>query len=96
MKKVEKDYRPPELEESIRAFWKENDSYRKTREWRSSSPIYCFIDGPPYTTGSVHVGTAWNKILKDLILRYKSMRGFKVRDQPGYDMHGLPIEVKVV
>jgi len=95
MKKVEKDYRAPELEEAIRTFWRENDSRRKTREWRSSSPLFSFIDGPPYTTGSVHVGTAWNKILKDLILRYKVMRGFNIRDQPGYDMHGLPIEVKV-
>jgi isoleucyl-tRNA synthetase len=95
MKKVEKDYRPSELEDSIRAFWAENNSYRKTREWRSSAPLFSFIDGPPYTTGSVHVGTAWNKILKDLFLRYKIMRGFNVRDQPGYDMHGLPIEVRV-
>lgn len=95
MKRVDKDYRPTELEEAIKQFWKENNSYRKTRDWRSNAPLYSFIDGPPYTTGSVHVGTAWNKILKDLYLRFKVMRGFNVRDQPGYDMHGLPIEVKV-
>jgi len=53
------------------------------------------VDGPPYTTGKIHLGTAWNKILKDVILRYKSMRGYNVQDKPGWDMHGLPIEVKV-
>jgi len=95
MKKVDKDYRASELEESIRKIWRDSGAYAKTKEHRSSAQPFSFVDGPPYTTGSVHVGTAWNKILKDLFIRYKRMRGFNVRDQPGYDMHGLPIEVKV-
>lgn len=89
------NYRPSEVEESAHKLWKEKDSYRLTRENRAKGPIFSFLDGPPYTTGSVHVGTAWNKVLKDLFIRYKRMRGFNVRDQPGYDMHGLPIEVRV-
>ena len=53
------------------------------------------MDGPPYTTGRIHLGTAWNKIIKDSVLRYRSMNGYDLMDRPGWDMHGLPIEVKV-
>jgi len=95
MNKVDKNYYPAELEESVRQLWKRSDAYGKTKERRASGPSFGFLDGPPYTTGSVHIGTAWNKIIKDLFIRYKRMRGFNVRDQPGYDMHGLPIEVRV-
>ncbi|HML25367.1 MAG TPA: class I tRNA ligase family protein, partial [Methanomethylovorans sp.] len=51
--------------------------------------------GPPYTTGHIHLGTAWNKIIKDSILRYRSMNNYHILDRAGWDMHGLPIEVKV-
>jgi len=95
MKKVEKNYYPSELEESIVKLWAESKAYDATKKHRSMGPVFSFLDGPPYTTGSVHIGTAWNKIIKDLFVRYKRMRGFNVRDQPGYDMHGLPIEVRV-
>ena len=57
-------------------------------------PFY-FCDGPPYATGQIHPGTAWNKSIKDAVCRYKRARGFSVRAQPGFDTHGLPIEVKV-
>ena len=53
------------------------------------------MDGPPYATGYIHLGTAWNKVLKDSFLRYKRMKGFDVWSQPGYDTHGLPIEMAV-
>ncbi|MBI4174087.1 MAG: isoleucine--tRNA ligase, partial [Candidatus Aenigmarchaeota archaeon] len=56
---------------------------------------FYFLDGPPYATGSIHMGTAWNKILKDTFIRFWRMAGFNVWDQPGYDTHGLPIENKV-
>ncbi|MDX1746297.1 MAG: class I tRNA ligase family protein, partial [Halobacteriales archaeon] len=56
---------------------------------------YFFVDGPPYTSGAAHMGTAWNKTLKDAYLRYLRMSGYDVSDRPGYDMHGLPIETKV-
>src|SRR6266571_2008858 len=62
---------------------------------RERGEEYYFGDGPPYTTGSIHLGQVLNKTIKDAIVRYRRMRGFRVRDQPGYDMHGLPIEVQV-
>lgn len=88
-------YKPKETEEEISNFWSDNSIYQKSKEKRKDGKNYYFNDGPPYTTGSIHLGTAWNKVLKDMVLRYKRMQGFNVRDQPGFDMHGLPIEVKV-
>jgi isoleucyl-tRNA synthetase len=83
------------LEKKISSYWSENNIYQKTKKYREKGKDYYFVDGPPYSSGSIHIGTAWNKILKDTIIRYKRMRGFNIRDQPGYDMHGLPIEVQV-
>lgn len=84
-----------QIEEKILDFWDKNRIYPKVKEKGVGKPWFNFIDGPPYPTGAIHVGTAWNKVMKDTILRYKRMRGFQVHDQPGYDMHGLPVEVKV-
>ncbi|HIJ99075.1 TPA: class I tRNA ligase family protein, partial [archaeon] len=84
-----------QIEEKILKFWSENSIYKKVVQKNSKGPRFKYIDGPPYTTGAIHLGTAWNKVLKDTALRYKRFQGYNVRDQPGYDMHGLPIEVKV-
>ena len=83
------------LEEKVLEFWKNKNIYSKIKSKEKGKKIWRFIDGPPYTTGSIHLGTAWNKILKDYLIRYKRMRGFKVTDTPGYDTHGLPIEVQM-
>ena len=85
------------VEEWVKSFWAENRIYEKVRDASRMKPRkFYFLDGPPYASAkSIHVGTAWNKILKDAILRYYRMRGFNVWDQPGYDTHGLPIEVQV-
>ncbi|MBY8982572.1 MAG: isoleucine--tRNA ligase [Candidatus Lokiarchaeota archaeon] len=83
------------LEEKVLEFWKNKNIYSKIKFKEKGKKIWRFIDGPPYTTGSIHLGTAWNKILKDYLIRYKRMRGFKVTDTPGYDTHGLPIEVQM-
>jgi len=88
-----KSYDFKKIEEETRDFWKENDTYRKTKEKKGKK--FYFNDGPPYVTGSIHVGTAFNKIVKDCVIRHLRMQGYNVRDQPGYDMHGLPIEVRV-
>jgi len=88
-------FEPQKVEEKILAKWKKNKIFQKAQEKNAKGERFRFIDGPPYTTGSIHLGTAWNKVLKDMILRYKRMQGYNVRSQPGYDMHGLPIEVKV-
>ncbi|MCX6815901.1 MAG: isoleucine--tRNA ligase, partial [Candidatus Aenigmarchaeota archaeon] len=80
-------------EEQIIDFWQKKKIYKKLKDRKGKS--FYFLDGPPYATGSIHLGTAWNKILKDSYIRFWRMRGFNVWDQPGYDTHGLPIENKV-
>ncbi|NYZ79117.1 class I tRNA ligase family protein, partial [Candidatus Micrarchaeota archaeon] len=88
-------YDAPKLEKKIHKFWEEEKIYKKVKEMRKGGEKFYFCDGPPYATGQIHPGTAWNKCVKDSICRYKRARGFNVRDQAGYDTHGLPIEVKV-
>ncbi|WP_297417853.1 isoleucine--tRNA ligase [Thermococcus sp.] len=90
-----REYDPGKLEEKIERFWKENGTYEKVKASRTNGPKYYFLDGPPYVSGAIHLGTAWNKIIKDMIIRFRTMQGYNVRRQPGFDMHGLPIEVKV-
>ncbi len=84
-----------ELEENILEFWKDQDIYSLIRKKEEGKEVWRFIDGPPYTTGSIHLGTAWNKVLKDYLIKYKRMSGYRVTDTPGYDTHGLPIEVQM-
>ncbi|MEM3061728.1 MAG: isoleucine--tRNA ligase, partial [Candidatus Bathyarchaeia archaeon] len=93
--KVPKEYLPQKYEEEIMDFWEFKRVYEKTRSRAIGKPKFYFLDGPPYVTNPPHVGTAWNKTLKDVVIRFKRMQGYDVRDQPGYDCHGLPIEVKV-
>lgn len=81
-----------EIEPRILEFWRENRIYEKAKQKNAGKQKYYFLDGPPYTSGKVHIGTAWNKALKDTVLRYKRMKGFDVWDRAGYDMHGLPTE----
>ncbi|HID61035.1 MAG TPA: isoleucine--tRNA ligase [Hadesarchaea archaeon] len=90
-----KVYNAKKFEHEIQKWWKESGTYEKVKQLHSDSKSWYFLDGPPYASGAIHLGTAWNKIIKDAILRYKTMRGFNVRRQPGWDCHGLPIEVKV-
>ncbi len=92
---VQKNYNPTELEGKIAKYWEENTIYKQTRQLLKGGKDFYFIDGPPYTSGRIHLGTAWNKVLKDVVIRYLRMNGYNVRDQAGYDMHGLPIEVQV-
>ena len=85
------------IEERILDWWSQEDIYSliKQAEPKGDDKKFFFLDGPPYTTGDVHLGTAWNKILKDYVIKYKRMQGFRVTDTPGYDTHGLPIEVVI-
>ncbi|HIH09140.1 MAG TPA: isoleucine--tRNA ligase [Candidatus Diapherotrites archaeon] len=82
-------------EEEIRRFWAEKGVIGKARGLNPSGKGFYMMDGPPYASGNIHMGTALNKILKDITIRQKRMQGFSVLDQPGYDTHGLPIENKV-
>ncbi|GAH41124.1 unnamed protein product [marine sediment metagenome] len=72
---LEKRLNLKELEEKILEFWKEQDIYSAIRKKEEGKKSWRFIDGPPYTTGSIHLGTAWNKILKDYLIKYKRMQG---------------------
>jgi isoleucyl-tRNA synthetase len=92
---VSDQYTPADVEGAVEAYWDENDAYEATKEAHADDPAFFFVDGPPYTSGQMHLGTAWNKTLKDAVIRRKRMEGYDVTDRPGYDMHGLPIEVKV-
>jgi len=82
-------------EEDVLKFWKQKKIYDKVRKKNSRGERFYFMDGPPYATGHIHIGTALNKILKDIAMRYKRSTGHDVFDRPGYDTHGLPIENKV-
>jgi isoleucyl-tRNA synthetase len=75
--------------------WEETGLYGRLRELRKGRPKYILHDGPPYANGRVHLGTALNKILKDFVVKSKSMAGFDAPYVPGWDCHGLPIELKV-
>ena len=79
-------------EEAMLTFWKDKRIYAQVKELGKGGKPYYFLDGPPYTSGKIHLGTAWNKSLKDMVLRYKRMTGYDVWDRAGYDMHGLPTE----
>lgn len=95
IKQIRANYDAKGIEKDIQEYWKNEHAYEKTKELRSKGEKIFFVDGPPYTTGSIHLGTALNKTIKDIFIRYWRMNGYNVHDQPGFDMHGLPIEVKV-
>ncbi len=83
------------VESDIYSYWEKEQIYRKAKDNAKKGKIFYFLDGPPYTSGKVHIGTAWNKSLKDCVLRYKRMSGWNAWDRAGYDMHGLPTAHKV-
>ena len=95
IKEITAKYNAEQIEKKVTQLWEDSEAYRKTREHRKTGKKLFFVDGPPYTTGHIHLGTAWNKIIKDSILRYYSMNNHNILERPGWDMHGLPIEVKV-
>ena len=85
----------PQNEPKILARWEQTGIYERIRQARKGSPTYILHDGPPYTSGPIHMGTALNKCLKDFIVKSKTMSGFDAPYVPGWDCHGLPIEIKV-
>ena len=87
-------YDPKVIEPEILKFWEENRIHQKAKDRNKGKKSFYFLDGPPYTSGRIHLGQAWNKALKDSVLRFKRMAGFDVWDRAGYDMHGLPTEHK--
>jgi len=85
----------PQNEPKMLARWEEDKLYERIRADRKGSPAYILHDGPPYTSGPIHLGTAMNKCLKDFVVKSKTMSGYDAPYVPGWDCHGLPIEIKV-
>jgi isoleucyl-tRNA synthetase len=85
----------PQNEPKTLERWEQIRIYDRIREARKGAPAYILHDGPPYTSGPIHMGTAMNKCLKDFIVKSKTMSGFDAPYVPGWDCHGLPIEIKV-
>ncbi len=83
-------------EPQMRKQWQKTNIYEKIREARKGAPLYILHDGPPYANGDIHMGHVINKVLKDFVVKYKTMTGFDAPFVPGWDCHGLPIESKVV
>lgn len=77
-------------------FWSTMNLYEKMMEQNANGPVFSFHDGPPYANGEIHIGHALNKILKDLVVKYRHLRGYHVPYVPGWDTHGLPIELRVL
>jgi len=76
-------------------FWSKIDLYVKMQKLRANAPKFILNDGPPYANGDIHIGHALNKILKDIIVKFKHLSGYRVPYVPGWDCHGLPIELQV-
>ena len=83
-------------EPELLARWAKEDLYAQIQQARTGAPRYVLHDGPPFANGHVHMGTALNKVLKDLVVKSKTMSGFQAPFVPGWDCHGLPIEFRVV
>ena len=84
--------REPEMQKR----WEEDNIYEKMLERNQGKPAYILHDGPPFSNGNIHMGTAMNKVLKDFINKYKSMSGYCVSYRPGWDNHGMPIESAII
>lgn len=84
----------PKTEPETLKYWEEKDIYTKQMQRNEGKPLYVLHDGPPYANGDIHMGHALNKILKEFIVRYKNMSGYKAPFVPGWDTHGLPTELK--
>ena len=84
-----------EREKEILSFWKENDIFGESIKARENCPVFTFYDGPPTANGKPHIGHILTRVIKDLIPRYKTMKGYKVLRKAGWDTHGLPVELEV-
>lgn len=86
----------PKWEPEMLEKWESGNLYEQIMEKNTGKPLYILHDGPPYANGEIHLGTALNKTLKDIIVKYKNMSGFCAPYVPGWDTHGLPIELKAI
>ncbi len=93
--KVSTDLNFVEREKQVETFWKENDIFEKSMESRKEGPVYNFYDGPPTANGKPHIGHVLTRVIKDMIPRYRTMKGCMVPRKAGWDTHGLPVEIEV-
>ena len=84
-----------EREKETLKFWKDNQIFEKSVQLRQGAPAYTFFDGPPTANGKPHIGHVLTRAMKDIIPRYKTMRGYDVLRKAGWDTHGLPVELEV-
>ena len=84
-----------EREKGVRKFWEDNKIFEKTVEARRGKPTYTFFDGPPTANGKPHIGHVLTRVIKDMIPRYRTMKGYEVLRKAGWDTHGLPVELEV-
>ncbi len=82
-------------EKAVEKFWKENDIFKKSIDSRKEGPTYTFYDGPPTANGKPHIGHVETRVIKDMIPRYRTMKGCMVPRKAGWDTHGLPVEIEV-
>jgi len=94
-KKVDTSMNFVDREKEVEKFWKENDIFRKSMENRKEGPTYTFYDGPPTANGKPHIGHVLTRVIKDMIPRYRTMKGCMVPRKAGWDTHGLPVELEV-
>ena len=94
-KKVSTDMNFVEREKEVEQFWADNDIFRKSMKEREGSPMYTFYDGPPTANGKPHIGHVLTRVIKDMIPRYRTMKGYEVPRKAGWDTHGLPVELEV-
>jgi len=93
--KVSTDLNFVDREKEVSKFWKENDIFKKSMESRKEGPTYTFYDGPPTANGKPHIGHVLTRVIKDMIPRYRTMKGYMVPRKAGWDTHGLPVELEV-
>ena len=93
--KVSTDLKFVDREKKTEKFWEENDIFRKSMENRKEGETYTFYDGPPTANGKPHIGHVLTRVIKDMIPRYRTMKGYMVPRKAGWDTHGLPVELEV-
>ena len=94
-KKVSTNMNFVDREQEVLKFWNENDIFKKSMEEREGHPNYTFYDGPPTANGKPHIGHVLTRVIKDMIPRYRTMKGYEVPRKAGWDTHGLPVELEV-
>ena len=93
--KVDTNLNFVDREKEVEKFWKDNDIFRKSMDSRKEGPTYTFYDGPPTANGKPHIGHVLTRVIKDMIPRYRTMKGYMVPRKAGWDTHGLPVELEV-